>query len=201
MNQKQDGDSTRCCELQPLINPAQWTTHSTKLIIHLADSSSNPVQETPQSTKLNKYNTSLNQAPQTPDTTKHLTGPSSANTPSKWVLTNTPLNQAQQTLHSTKFKKHVCQLSSVSHILSPTGRAIRHKGDYATIVLVDHRYGRPSVQSKLPGWILKQLHTVDKFGKAFGLIRQVRKYSFVACSFIFFFFFYDSVMWFVLDKI
>ncbi|XP_071846175.1 ATP-dependent DNA helicase DDX11-like [Apostichopus japonicus] len=52
------------------------------------------------------------------------------------------------------------------------GRAIRHKDDYATIVLVDHRYGRPSVQTKLPGWIYKQLHTTEKFGKAFALIRQ-----------------------------
>ncbi|KAJ8028374.1 ATP-dependent DNA helicase DDX11 [Holothuria leucospilota] len=52
------------------------------------------------------------------------------------------------------------------------GRAIRHKGDYATIVLVDHRYSKPSIQSKLPGWIGQQLHTTEKFGKAFALIRQ-----------------------------
>ncbi len=33
------------------------------------------------------------------------------------------------------------------------GRSIRHAGDYATILLVDHRYMRPEITSKLPRWI------------------------------------------------
>ncbi|KAH7018140.1 DEAD-2 domain-containing protein [Microdochium trichocladiopsis] len=33
------------------------------------------------------------------------------------------------------------------------GRAIRHKDDYASIVLVDRRYGTPRIRGKLPGWI------------------------------------------------
>eukprot|EP00667_Euglena_gracilis_P032228 EG_transcript_48986 len=33
------------------------------------------------------------------------------------------------------------------------GRAIRHAGDYASIVLVDHRYGRDRVAGALPQWI------------------------------------------------
>ncbi|KAL6233505.1 hypothetical protein BDW75DRAFT_215020 [Aspergillus navahoensis] len=33
------------------------------------------------------------------------------------------------------------------------GRAIRHRNDYAAIVLIDKRYGRANVQAKLPGWI------------------------------------------------
>lgn len=33
------------------------------------------------------------------------------------------------------------------------GRAIRHAGDYAAIVLLDRRYGGARVQAKLPGWI------------------------------------------------
>ncbi|GAB0134464.1 hypothetical protein EsDP_00002835 [Epichloe bromicola] len=33
------------------------------------------------------------------------------------------------------------------------GRAIRHRGDYAAIVLVDRRYTTHRIQSKLPGWI------------------------------------------------
>lgn len=33
------------------------------------------------------------------------------------------------------------------------GRAIRHRGDYAAIVLVDRRYGTDRIRSKLPGWI------------------------------------------------
>ncbi|KAE8348952.1 helicase C-terminal domain-containing protein [Aspergillus coremiiformis] len=33
------------------------------------------------------------------------------------------------------------------------GRAIRHRHDYAAIVLMDKRYDRPAIQGKLPGWI------------------------------------------------
>ena len=33
------------------------------------------------------------------------------------------------------------------------GRAIRHRGDYAAIVLVDRRYGTARIRTKLPGWI------------------------------------------------
>lgn len=33
------------------------------------------------------------------------------------------------------------------------GRAIRHQGDYAAIVLLDRRYGTDRIRSKLPGWI------------------------------------------------
>lgn len=33
------------------------------------------------------------------------------------------------------------------------GRAIRHRNDYAAIVLVDRRFGTDRIRSKLPGWI------------------------------------------------
>ena len=33
------------------------------------------------------------------------------------------------------------------------GRAIRHRGDYAAILMVDRRYGSQRIQAKLPGWI------------------------------------------------
>lgn len=53
------------------------------------------------------------------------------------------------------------------------GRAIRHKNDYATILLLDHRYLRPSVQSKLPQWISDKLSAMERFGPAFAAVRQV----------------------------
>jgi chromosome transmission fidelity protein 1 len=37
------------------------------------------------------------------------------------------------------------------------GRAIRHRNDYAAIVLIDKRYGRPNIQAKLPGWIKQSM--------------------------------------------
>jgi chromosome transmission fidelity protein 1 len=41
------------------------------------------------------------------------------------------------------------------------GRAIRHKNDYACIVLLDERYSSPRIRSKLPGWIADRLVSVD----------------------------------------
>ncbi|PGH00460.1 chromosome transmission fidelity protein 1 [Blastomyces parvus] len=37
------------------------------------------------------------------------------------------------------------------------GRAIRHQGDYAVILMMDRRYGSPRIQSKLPNWIRQNL--------------------------------------------
>ncbi|XP_038636561.1 ATP-dependent DNA helicase DDX11 [Scyliorhinus canicula] len=58
------------------------------------------------------------------------------------------------------------------------GRAIRHREDYATIVLLDHRYTRPSILSKLPTWIKGQTHAETSFGpvlKAIGKFFRDKK--------------------------
>ncbi|KAM8861762.1 ATP-dependent DNA helicase DDX11 isoform 3-T3 [Synchiropus picturatus] len=54
------------------------------------------------------------------------------------------------------------------------GRAIRHRGDYSSIVLCDHRYSRPATLSKLPGWIKQRTNTYSSFGPAFAAMRKVR---------------------------
>ncbi|KAL0257637.1 ATP-dependent DNA helicase chl1 [Diplodia seriata] len=41
------------------------------------------------------------------------------------------------------------------------GRAIRHRGDYAAILLVDGRYEREGIRAKLPGWIRASLRRGD----------------------------------------
>lgn len=43
------------------------------------------------------------------------------------------------------------------------GRAIRHRNDYAVIMLFDQRYEQPSIYKRLPGWIQKSLR-VDRRG-------------------------------------
>uniref|UniRef100_A0A8C1M341 Helicase ATP-binding domain-containing protein n=1 Tax=Cyprinus carpio TaxID=7962 RepID=A0A8C1M341_CYPCA len=58
------------------------------------------------------------------------------------------------------------------------GRAIRHRGDYACIVLCDHRYARSGTLQKLPEWIRSSTHTHTTFGPAFASVRRVS----VLCS-------------------
>lgn len=51
------------------------------------------------------------------------------------------------------------------------GRAIRHQGDWAALVLVDTRYSSPRIQRKLPSWIASGVKVTDTFGltmKALG---------------------------------
>ncbi|KAI8330795.1 putative ATP-dependent RNA helicase DDX11 [Choanephora cucurbitarum] len=52
------------------------------------------------------------------------------------------------------------------------GRAIRHKGDYATIVLLDKRYATSRISKKLPKWIGDHVENLDKFGLAMGKISR-----------------------------
>ncbi|XP_051953705.1 ATP-dependent DNA helicase DDX11 [Xyrauchen texanus] len=52
------------------------------------------------------------------------------------------------------------------------GRAIRHRGDYACIVLCDHRYARTGTLQKLPDWIRSSIQTQTSFGPAFASIRR-----------------------------
>ncbi|PTU16946.1 hypothetical protein P175DRAFT_0519548 [Aspergillus ochraceoroseus IBT 24754] len=56
------------------------------------------------------------------------------------------------------------------------GRAIRHRNDYAAIVLIDKRYGKPNIQAKLPGWIKQGMDgtTVDKMPTRFSKTRKHR---------------------------
>uniref|UniRef100_A0AAX7TS85 Helicase ATP-binding domain-containing protein n=1 Tax=Astatotilapia calliptera TaxID=8154 RepID=A0AAX7TS85_ASTCA len=48
------------------------------------------------------------------------------------------------------------------------GRAIRHRGDYSSVVLCDRRYSRPATLSKLPTWIKDRTTTHTTFGPAFA---------------------------------
>lgn len=58
------------------------------------------------------------------------------------------------------------------------GRAVRHKGDYATVLLLDHRYSRPNIQSALPSWMKPSLTTCEKFGPAFSAVTKVSVFDF-----------------------
>lgn len=61
---------------------------------------------------------------------------------------------------------------------SHVGRAIRHRNDYATVVLLDERYNTSRIQKKLPGWIRDSVYECKNFGqvmaKASGFFREKR---------------------------
>ncbi|CAO3611833.1 unnamed protein product [Cunninghamella echinulata] len=52
------------------------------------------------------------------------------------------------------------------------GRAIRHKNDYATIILLDKRYSSQRIRKKLPGWIGDSMEECPQFGKALGKVAR-----------------------------
>lgn len=54
---------------------------------------------------------------------------------------------------SREFATNTCMRA----VNQAVGRAIRHKDDYATILLFDRRYGTSAIQEKLPGWIKNSL--------------------------------------------
>lgn len=58
---------------------------------------------------------------------------------------------------SREFYEYTCMRSVNQSI----GRAIRHKDDYAAILLLDRRYRREGIRKKLPGWIRESLVIAD----------------------------------------
>ncbi|KAI5995980.1 helicase C-terminal domain-containing protein [Pisolithus orientalis] len=46
------------------------------------------------------------------------------------------------------------------------GRAIRHRSDWASLILVDHRYSMATIRHKLPSWIQDGVCVCDTFGQA-----------------------------------
>ncbi|KAF8507368.1 helicase C-terminal domain-containing protein [Hysterangium stoloniferum] len=52
------------------------------------------------------------------------------------------------------------------------GRAIRHQKDYASLILVDARYGASRINAKLPKWIGKDIIVTKNFGQAVKEVGQ-----------------------------
>ena len=53
------------------------------------------------------------------------------------------------------------------------GRAIRHRGDYACLLLIDKRYSRTNISSKLPHWLANSFHQMNKFQETSDAMGQV----------------------------
>ncbi|KAG9249604.1 helicase C-terminal domain-containing protein [Emericellopsis atlantica] len=66
--------------------------------------------------------------------------------------------RAQAKASSRDFYENACMRAVNQSI----GRAIRHRGDYAAIVLVDKRFGSERIRGKLPGWIRSGMDKSNK---------------------------------------
>ena len=62
----------------------------------------------------------------------------------------------------SRFYEQLC-LQAVNQAI---GRAIRHRHDYAAIVLIDERYARAEVEVGMPGWIRRRLARTATFPEA-----------------------------------
>lgn len=57
------------------------------------------------------------------------------------------------------------------------GRAIRHKGDWASLILLDRRYTSTSIRNKLPGWIGAGTTVTDSFGQGIRELAHFYKHK------------------------
>ena len=66
-------------------------------------------------------------------------------------------NAADGKMAGRQFYENACMRA----VNQSVGRAIRHRNDYATIIMLDRRYNTPRIQEKLPAWIQKSLQNRD----------------------------------------
>lgn len=93
-------------------------------------------------------------------TLKRLTAAPSAetpnNTPSSSLAATArppPMSRPEALAAAKQASRDFYENACMRAVNQSIGRAIRHKDDYAAIVLVDRRYGTPRIRGKLPGWI------------------------------------------------
>lgn len=60
---------------------------------------------------------------------------------------------AEATARGKQTARDFYENSCMRAVNQSIGRAIRHRGDYAAIVLLDRRYASDRIRNKLPGWI------------------------------------------------
>mmetsp|Transcript_42978 Transcript_42978/g.69017 ORF Transcript_42978/g.69017 Transcript_42978/m.69017 type:complete len:799 (+) Transcript_42978:75-2471(+) len=77
------------------------------------------------------------------------------------------LDSAPGGLTSKQYYENQC-MKAVNQSI---GRAIRHCNDYAAIVLLDSRYSKPAVTSKLPKWITSDIQLPEQFPLFFRNLR------------------------------
>jgi len=59
------------------------------------------------------------------------------------------------------------------------GRAIRHREDYACLLLIDKRYSKANIPSKLPHWLANSFRQMNNFNETSNAIQQVSLIDFL----------------------
>jgi chromosome transmission fidelity protein 1 len=88
-------------------------------------------------------------------------------TRSRLESTRGDLSKADAAAKAKQAARDYYENSCMRAVNQSIGRAIRHQGDYASIVLVDRRYGTDRIRGKLPGWIKGGL-VADSHEKGLG---------------------------------
>jgi len=76
-------------------------------------------------------------------------------------------NMCMNAVNQSIGKYHFCFcISSLTRLLDKfKGRAIRHRDDWASLLLVDRRYSTASIRNKLPKWIGNKVVITEGFGQ------------------------------------
>ncbi|KAK4936988.1 hypothetical protein LTR28_009978 [Elasticomyces elasticus] len=74
----------------------------------------------------------------------------------------------QRGVASREYAENVC-MRAVNQAI---GRAVRHKGDWAALLLVDRRYSGERIISKLPAWIKKSLPRIAPESCTLGVVER-----------------------------
>ncbi|PTB65765.1 DNA repair helicase [Trichoderma citrinoviride] len=77
--------------------------------------------------------------------------------------------RGEATAQSKQAARDFYEIACMRAVNQSIGRAIRHRGDYAAIILVDRRYGTDRIRGKLPGWIRDGLEK-DSHEKGLGAL-------------------------------
>lgn len=86
-----------------------------------------------------------------------------------------PPSAAMRRAYAKQAAKDYYENACMRAVNQSIGRAIRHRNDYAVIVLVDKRYATERIRGKLPGWIAEAVVQVDSSRKDEGRVVDVVK--------------------------
>ncbi|KAI3400090.1 hypothetical protein diail_4628 [Diaporthe ilicicola] len=80
-----------------------------------------------------------------------------SSTAARLTAASPSMSKAQATQEAKQAARDFYENACMRAVNQSIGRAIRHKADYAAIVLIDRRFGTERIRNKLPGWIRGRL--------------------------------------------